>query len=155
MNIGFYLLDVHQSNEKHRQILNGINDLCEQRPYDNIVLFNNQFHASDPDHKYYILHISEAKYFKGLLFVFDIKSAMLTKTFPAPRKQILFLDKAEWSGKRDMPYSFWNGIYNNEDFELVSTNKDLETLCDICWKKPLDNIDTFNGESINNVLQKL
>ena len=87
MNIGFYLLDVDTQNQEHQTILNSINQLCSNRPYDNIVLFNNKFNALDVDHKYYILHISEAKYFKGILFVFDIKSAMLTKTFPAPKKQ--------------------------------------------------------------------
>lgn len=155
MNIGFYLLDVDQNNQQQRLILNAINELCEKRPNDNIVLFNNKFNTVDPNQKYYILHISEAKYFKGILFVFDIKSAMLTKTFPAPRKQLFMVNNTEWSEKKDLPYSFWNGIYNNEDFELVTSNEDLQTLCGICWKEPLENIDTLNGETLDNVLQKL
>ena len=155
MNIGFYLLDVNANNSHHKAILNSINELCKLKPYDNIILFNNKFDAFDIDHRYYTLHISEAKYFKGLLFVFDIRSAMVTKTFPAPHKQLLYINEAEWHGKRQVPYAFWNSIYNNEDFELITANKDLYELCNICWKQPLDTIEQLGGQSINNIIQKL
>jgi hypothetical protein len=155
MNIGFYLLDIEQTNKKHQAILKCINELYTIRPHDNIVLFNNKFSSVDPEQKYYTLHISEAKYFKGILFVFDIKSAMLTKSFPAPKKQILFIDKLEWSEKRDIPYMFWKHIYNHEDFELITANETMEKLCDNCWRKPLSNLKDLNGEQINAVLQKL
>tara|TARA_B100000085_G_C18385779_1_gene448307 strand:- start:287 stop:763 length:477 start_codon:yes stop_codon:yes gene_type:complete len=155
MNIGFYLLDVVANNTQHQDILKSINELCKLRPYDNIVLFNNKFDAIDMDHKYYTLHISEAKYFKGILFVFDIKSAMLTKTFPAPKKQLLYLTEPEWASKKQIPYTFWSSIYNNNDFELISSNEDLYELCNICWKTPIDNIEKLNGDMINNLVQKL
>lgn len=155
MNIGFYLLDVTANNTHHQAILSSINELCVLRPYDNIVLFNNKFDAVDIDHKYYTLHISEAKYFKGIIFVFDIKSAMLTKTFPAPQKQLLYLNEAEWASKKQIPYAFWNSIYNNADFELIAANEDLYELSSVCWKEPIDTIEKLNGELINNVIQKL
>lgn len=155
MNIGFYLLDINNNDQKDKNILSMINDLCVLRPYDNVVLFNNQFNAIDIDHKYYILHISEAKYFKGLLFTFDIKSAMLTKTFPCPKKQILYVDKAEWSEKTDLPYSFWYNIYMNEDFELLSSDKKMHELCQICWKEPIATISDFSSKDIDNVIQRL
>lgn len=63
MNIGFLVLDVNVQNTKHEKILKSINELCKIRPYDNIVLFNNKFECVDLDHKYYILHVSQAKYF--------------------------------------------------------------------------------------------
>ena len=155
MNIGFYLLDVNANNQQHQTILKALNELCISRPYDNIILFNNKFDTIDINQKYYILHISEAKYFKGLLFVFDVRSAMLTKTFPTPKKQLLYVNQPEWAKKRDIPYSFWSSIYNNPDFELITSNDDLQELCDICWKKPLSNIDDFNGESVNQIINKL
>jgi hypothetical protein len=155
MNIGFYLLDITNQNPKHQQILSSINDLCSKKPYDNIVLFNNQFNTVDLDHKYYTLHISEAKYFKGILFVFDIKSAMLTRTFPAPQKQILFVDQIEWQEKKNMPYKFWYDIYMNDNFELVTENTDMFNLCELCWKKPIGNILNFQASDIDNVIQKL
>lgn len=155
MNIGFYLLDISNNNQKHQQILKSINALCESRPFDNIILFNNQFNTVDLDHKYYILHINQAKYFKGILFVFDIKSAMLTRTFPAPNKQVLLVDTMEWTEKRDIPYKFWYDIYANNNFELIAENKDMFDLCELCWKKPVSVVMNFQPKDIENVLQKI
>lgn len=155
MNIGFYLLDVEQNNSNHQTILKMINQLYDIRPHDNIVLFNNKFATVDPDQKYYTLHMSEAKYFKGILFIFDIKSAMLTKSFAAPRKQLLLVDKCEWVEKKNIPYVFWQHIYNNENFELLTANDSMAKLCENCWRKPLCNLQDLNGEEINEALQKL
>ena len=155
MNIGFYVLDIEQQNQKQQTILKCINELYSIRPHDNIVLFNNKFASVDPNQKYYTLHISEAKYFKGVLFLFDIKSAMLTKSFPTPSKQILLVDKPEWSEKTDVPYSFWKHIYNHENFELLTSSDSMAKLCENCWRKPLCNLKDLNGEQINEVLQKL
>ena len=80
---------------------------------------------------------------------------MLTKTFPTPKKQLLYVDRPEWTNKKDVPYSFWSSIYNNPDFELITSNEDLQELCDICWKKPIYNTSNFNGESVNKIINKL
>lgn len=154
MNIGFYLLNITNQNPKHQNILASLNALCQHRPYDNIVLFNNQFNSVDLNHRYYTLHISEAKYFKGILFIFDVQSALLTRTFPAPSKQILYLDQADWQNK-NMPYKFWYDVYMHPSFELVTTNKDMYELCKLCWKEPIGNIFNFQISDIENVLQKL
>ena len=153
MNIGFYLLNVDANNQKDLAILKCINGLCEKRPYDNIVLFNSQFRAVDQDAKYYVLHISEAKYFKGLLF--DIKSILLTKTFPAPSKQILMVDAIDWQEKKSMPWSFWNGIYMHPDVDLVTPNKSMEKLCELCWKKPIGRIGNFSSDDVDEIIKKV
>lgn len=155
MNIGFYLLDIAQDNQVHTNILKSINKLCEARPYDNIVLFNNRFNTIDLDKKYYILHISEAKYFRGILFLFDLKSLTLSKTFPGPDKQVLFISKPDWSQNTKLPYSMWHNIYMQNNLELISTNDTIDNLCKICWKDPIAKIENYNHEGIDNVLQKL
>jgi len=155
MNIGFYLLDINADNQEQQLVLKSINQLCKDRPYDNIVIFNNRFDALDMDHKYYTLHISEAKYFKGLLFVFDIRSAILTRTFPAPTKQILYVSKNTWSEKKNIPYKFWHDIYMDKNFELITDNQDMYELCDICWKTPVSNVINFQPRDIENVIQQL
>tara|TARA_B100000902_G_scaffold400060_1_gene475389 strand:- start:34683 stop:35153 length:471 start_codon:yes stop_codon:yes gene_type:complete len=155
MNIGFYILDIDPQNQHQATLLNSINELCKARPYDNIVLFNNKFNTIDLDHKYYILHISEAKFFKGVLFVFDIRSALLTKTFPAPQKQILHIRDNTWSEKKDIPYRFWESIYMNDKFELIADSKDMFELCDTCWRTPIATVQHFQPKDIENVIQKL
>lgn len=155
MDIGFYTIDIDNKNEKDNQKLQCLNKLYELRPYDNIVLFNSQFNALDIDRKYYTLHISEAKYFKGVLFLFDIKSTLLARNFPAPKNKILFLENTDWQNDHRFPYTFWHNIYMNQDIELISTTKQIDDLCKICWKNPISYIENYNHEEINNVLQKL
>lgn len=155
MDIGFYLLDIAADNEQQKIILNSINELCKKLPYSNIVLFNNQFNNIDLNHKYYILHIQQAKYFDGILFIFDTKSAMLTKTFPGAKKQVLYISEPEWSKNPGLPYGFWHSIYMQNNLEVITNNKDTYELCNICWKQPLSLMSEFNSEEIYNVITKL
>jgi hypothetical protein len=155
MDIGFYLLDVVANNEKQEAIISSINKFCESRPYDNVVLFNNQFAKIDVNKKYYTLHIQQAKYFDGILFVFDTKSAMLTQTFPSPKKQILYISGPEWSANPSLPYAFWENIYMNNNLEIITDNKDAYSLCDICWKQPLHLLESINDKELINVINKI
>jgi hypothetical protein len=155
MDIGFYLLDVTSNNSKQDVIINSINQLCNSKPYYNIVLFNNQFAKIDINKKYYTLHVQQAKYFDGILFVFDTKSAMLTQTFPSPKKQILFLSEPEWSFNPALPYRFWENIYMKDNIDIITDNQKTYDLCEICWKKPIHLLKEINSEELENVITKL
>lgn len=155
MDIGFYLLDVSANDTKQDSIINAINELCTARPYDNIILFNNQFARIDNNKKYYTLHIQQAKYFDGILFVFDVKSAMLTQGFPSPKKQILYMSGPDWSMNPSIPYTFWENIYMKNNIELITDNEETYALCNICWKKPLHLLNKINSEEFINVINKL
>jgi len=155
MNIGFYLLNIDGNNPYQTTILRSIDELCKLRPYDNIVLFNDRTNTVHHSLGHYILHINEAKYFKGKLFVFDPESLVLTKDFPAPSKQILVINEAHWAKDKAKPYGLWKSIYESANVELVTMNKDLKSLCSICWKDPLMSISGISGEQFNNVLQEL
>jgi hypothetical protein len=155
MDIGFYLLDVDSGNEHQSNIISSINDLCSDLPYANIVLFNNQYAKVDINHKYYMLHIKEAKYFDGILFVFDTKSAMLTQTFPSPKKQILYVSKPEWALTSNMPYGFWHNIYMKDNVEIITDNIETFDLMSICWKEPISLMSKINSKGIQDVIRKL
>jgi len=155
MDIGFYLLDVDAKNSLQTKILTAVNQLCEDRPYDNIIVFNNQFNRLDHRHKYYMLHIQQAKYFDGILFVFDTKSAMLTQTFPSPKKQIMFMSEPEWAINPALPYGFWYNIYMKPQIELLTDKKETHDIIDICWKKPIGLIPEINSKELQNVISKL
>lgn len=155
MNIGFLVLDVNIQNPKHNRILKTINELCKIRPYDNIVLFNNKFECVDPDHKYYILHMSQAKYFKGVLFIFDMRTAMITKSFSASSHQLLVMDQTDWSEKTDIPYTFWEEIYMNNNLNVIAETDEVFDLFELCWKKPIAKISNFETKELDDVIQKL
>ncbi len=155
MDIGFYLLDVEANNEHQNTIISAINDLCTALPYANIVLFNNQFSRVDVNHKYYMLHIKEAKYFDGILFTFDTKSAMLTQTFPGPKKQVLYVGQPDWASKHTLPYGFWYNIYMKDNMEIITDNVEAFDLIDICWKKPISLMNKITSEGFKDVILKL
>ena len=155
MNIGFYLLDVTPDDPLQNQILSSINNFCLSNPYYNVVVFNNQFNKVDVNHKYYMLHIQQAKYFDGILFIFDIKSAMLTQSFPSPKKQIFYVSESDWSKNTTIPYGFWYNIYMKENIEIITDNPTTYDLFEICWKKPLKLISEINAEEFKNVISEL
>jgi hypothetical protein len=155
MNIGFYLLEINQNNKTHQTIIENINRLCELRPQDNIVVFNNIFNTVDINQKYYLLSINHAKYFDGLLFIFDTESALLTKTFPSPKKQVLHLDKAEWSYNPALPYTIWHNIYMDNKFELLAGSQEVYDLTQICWKTPLRILNNYSAKEFDDVIQQL
>lgn len=154
MNIGFLCPEINQNQADH-EILQAINGLCEDRPLDNIVLFNNNYNTVDPNKKYYILPVSHSKYFKGILFVFDTESASLSITFPGPTKQVLVLKQLEWVDKHDLPYTLWYNIYMNSNLEIVVSNQTDYDLTSICWKQPIAINNGLTAKGLQDVIRQL
>ncbi|MEX0594976.1 MAG: hypothetical protein WD512_00640, partial [Candidatus Paceibacterota bacterium] len=134
MDIAFYVIYADHS-DKCNKIIDTLNNLVDMCPYDNIILFNSQYNRTDAVKKFPIIHLNQAKYFRGILICFDIKSSMITKTFPAPEKQILYIDETSWSNDSTIPMMFWQGIYSNPDIKLVAKNEEIKDLLSICWSE--------------------
>lgn len=154
MDIGFYLTSASHS-EKIDSIISTINSMVDERPYDNIILFNSDYNRIDNNKKFPIIHINQAKYFRGYLFVFDVKSAMITKTFPSNEKQFLYVDEIPWSTEEPTPLLFWQSIFNSENIETIAKNKQIYDLLEICWKTPISIIDTINSQGLYDVITKI
>jgi len=154
VDIAFYLTHADHS-EKSNIIINTINDMCSNHPYDNIILFNSQYNRVDSDKKFPIIHLSQAKYFRGILLVFDIKSAMITKTFPSPRKQILYLDDMPWSSDHSIPALFWQSIYINPNIYTIAKNQEIYDLFEICWSKPIGTMNNINHKELYDAIISL
>lgn len=153
MDIGFYLLNI---NDAKFSILEAINNLCIKRPYDNIIIFNNENKTINHDiPKYYFLHINQAKYFSGPLFIFDVKSTLLTKTFPGPKKQILWVTNPEWSNDPSVSYAFWYNIYMANNIDLVTSDTQLWDIIDLCWKTPSIKPTPLNAEGLDYAISEL
>ena len=155
MNIGFYLLDIYQNNLLQQSVLKNINNICNKRPYDNIVVFNNNFNTIDNDKKYYLLSPNHAKYFEGILFLFDSQSALLTKTFPGPSKQVIYMQEPHWTQNYAVPFTVWYNIYMDNRFEFIAGTPEVSTLLNICWKPALKTVENFNAEEIDDVIRQL
>jgi hypothetical protein len=149
MDIGFYVINC-DSSPKNNEIISLINNLIIEYPYDNIILFNNTFQRIDSQKKFPILHISQAKYFRGVLIVFDVKSLALAKNFPSPSKIILVCDNAEWSG--DNRAILWKDIYEDKNVILVTKYKELKDIIEICWNKQAISINELTPKEVRNAI---
>lgn len=154
MDIGFYLIDADYS-DKCNTIINALNSMVSEHMYDNIILFNNQYNRADNNKKFPIIHLNQAKYFNGVLVVFDIKSVMITKTFIAPKKQILYVDDIEWKNDHTIPVLFWQSIYVNPDISVIAKNQEIFDLLEICWSKPEGIMENINHKEIYDVISKV
>ena len=94
-DIGFYITDIKENNHNH--LLDQINIYISNHPYDNVIVFNNSFEKLNLDNKFYILHLNEAKYFNGILFMFNPTDASICSTFPGPIKKVFFASDIYWN----------------------------------------------------------
>lgn len=152
MDIGFYVVNCDGS-PKHNQIIDIMNKMIVDNPYDNIVLFNNKYQRIDANKKFPILHLSHAKYFRGTLIYFDMKSATLAKTFPGPSNQIFCCDTMDWRQQADSRAIVWQNIYRN--MNVVSTDKSMCDILNICWDLKVKYIPELNHKELYSVIKEL
>lgn len=154
MDIGFYLINADHS-EKCNAIIDTLNRMVENHPYDNIILFNNQYNRIDNEKKFPILHINQAKYFRGCLILFDIKSVVVTKSFPSPAKQLLYLDDIPWSKDGNTPVLFWHDIFLNPDISIIADSETTKDLLTLCWRAPTSVMPKINEKELYDSIIKI
>lgn len=154
MDLGFYIIDCDNS-AKNNFLIDMINNIISLKPYDNIILFNNRYNRIDQNKKFPILHTSQAKYFRGNLIYFDVKSATLAKTFPGPDKQIFCCDYPEWSQNRNTRSSLWKSIYEDQKLKVITYDEHVKNLIEICWNKKVYHISDFTARNLYDAIEKI
>lgn len=137
------------NNAYYDAILTDIKKLITSNKYGNVVIFNSQCNKVET-YNIPILHLSHAKFFDGNLFVFDIISVIMSKGFTNLRKRILYCHDMPWIKNRSTSYTEWKDIYSDLDF--VTTNTYLYDIYHMLWKKPLNIMESFNYEKIQQIL---
>jgi len=151
-NIGFYITDIKTDN--HNNLLDQINMYISENPYDNVVVFNNVFEKLNVNNKFYLLHINEAKYFNGILFIFNPTDASICLTFPGPIKKVFYTSDIYWNTSPYIPYVSWKNIFLS-DIEIVCSSDEHYNIYDTCWKRPILIDSDFTKETITNVLKTI
>lgn len=154
MDLGFYIIDCDNS-AKNSFLIDIINNIISFRPYDSIVLFNHKYSRIDTNKKFPIFHISQAKYFRGNLIYFDVKSATLAKTFPSPSKQILCCDYPEWSTNKSARSILWKSIYEDPNLKIITYEQNIKNLIEICWDKKVLHIPELNARNLYDAIEKI
>jgi hypothetical protein len=117
----------------------------------NLVMFNS-FNGSS-NHNIPVLHLNQAKYFFGKLFVFDIISLFMASHFPNLNNIYYYTNNTPWTEDMNIGYMFWDKIFNNNKLELITDNNTYHIYKNL-WKKPLLATERFDHETIQQAIQK-
>lgn len=151
-SIGFLLINI--DNSAHiDNILKQIKFLIDNNPYSDIVVFNSNCDKIDT-YNIPILHLSHAKFFDGYLWLFDLMGIIISKNFTNLKKKILYTNDMPWVKNRDVPYKEWQSLYG-KDMDFMVSSQPLYDIYSICWKKPIDFMENFSYEKIQDTVQQL
>jgi len=148
-NLGFILLNI-ENNEIYIKLLQHIAQLIKNNPYANIVVFTNNSNIIS-SYNVPLLHLNHAKFFNGNLWLFDIVSVILTQKFTNFDKRIFYVNDMPWIKNRNNSYNEWSKIYHS-NIDFVCSNQYLYDIYNICWKKPLGIMESFDHEKIQSIV---
>ena len=149
-NIGFVLPKL-SNHVFFTGLFQTIHEFIEENPFDQIVIFNSFSEITQPLN-IPIFHLSHAQFFTGDLFLFDIISAILTKSFPRANNRYIYAQDVPWMTNPGVAYSEWLEIYGQDNLEIIAKNKDLYDLYHKCWKKPKGISESFKYEEIAQII---
>lgn len=149
--VGFYC-PVINNTELNQQIIQLLNTLSNKY---NTILFNSEYNKIDQDfRKFSVLHCNQAKYFYGILVMFDASSVVIANSFPAPFKKLFVASEIFWHNK-SQPATVLDYIVS-EDIDIITYNKSIYDLYDICFRSPIANMNNgLVSEEFNNVIDSL
>lgn len=152
-NIGFILANMGTGpgpvyiEEK----INSFNSIYNTDKKYNLVFFNSYNGSSN--HAIPVLHLNQAKYFFGDIFVFDIISLFISSHFPNLKNLYYYANATPWLDDMNIGFNFWNKIFNNSKLQLITDNNNYH-IYEKLWKKPLLSTERFDHETIQQALQK-
>jgi hypothetical protein len=148
-DLGFIILSLEE-NPIHHQILYAIKQLIDKNPYKNICVFNHECYKIDTLNVP-LLHIKQAKFFYGSLFIFDIVGLMLAKDFPNLYEKYFYAATIPWETNRGS-YKQWKDIFDQDNLNIICQNQKIYDIYDMCWNKPLGIAENFNYDKIQQFI---
>lgn len=149
-NVAFLLFNITNDNV-YNILFDTISKLSKNNPYNDVLVFSNSCDKIDTKN-IPILHINHAKFFSGDLLIFDILGLIMSNNFPNLNQKIFYANDMPWIKNRNNTYSEWKKIYS-KNVEFIVPNSYLYDIYSLCWKKPLDIMESFDHEKIQHILQ--
>ena len=127
-DIGVIMIELDNSI-KISNILATTNKISQNSPYNQICIFNSYSELID-NHKIPILHIAQAKFFRGQLIVFDLASLLIAQNCPNVTKITLYAQEFLWK-KSGLPYKDLKNLLTNPNIEIIASNQTIYDLFEI------------------------
>lgn len=148
-NIGFLLTHIDNSIT-YNKLFEEISILIQKHPYHHICIFNSHCEKMNTMN-IPLLHINQAKFFDGKLFVFDIPGLYLVKHFHLIKQKYFLAQDIPWIKTQDA-YAKWKNILMQNNLEVIASNQYVNDIYSICWKKPISIMESISNENISQLL---
>jgi hypothetical protein len=148
---GFMMLKL-EDNPVIDKILYNIEAISKNKPYNQVCIFNSSNDKIN-SHNVPIFHLNQSKFFFGNLFLFDIQSAIISKSYPNIYKRYFYAATVPWEKNLVADHREWSDIFNAENIEIIAQNQYIADIYEICWKKPILIAEDFTYEKIKSILE--
>lgn len=147
---GFMILKL-EDNPVINKIVHNIELISKHKPYNQICIFNS---SNDKiySHNVPVFHLNQSKFFFGNLFLFDIQSAILSKSYPNIHKRYFYAATVPWEKNLNADYREWEDIFKSDNIEIIAQNQYIADIYEICWKKPILIAEDFTYDKIKSIL---
>jgi hypothetical protein len=149
-DIGFIVSNNHIYNNLHNLFL----ELIQNDPVNQYLCFtyNNSINTNKLNMP--ILPLSEAKFWQGRLFVFDLEVIDIVKNFPGIDQIYYFLQHPEWMNYAQVNHFDLRNIYaENEKISVIAQNYNIYNIYQRCWnKKPIGVMEVLSYENFKNII---
>lgn len=144
-DIGFII----SKNQTYKSIYNLIIDLLNHKFDNQYVCFTynddiitNKLHIP-------ILPITEAKFWNGKMFIFDLEAVDIVKNFTNLTDIFYYMDNTEWVDYSHINYFDLKNIYEeNTKIKIIASNNDIYKKYQECWNKnPIAVMETLSYEN--------
>lgn len=149
-DLGFLLLSIDNSPSCNA-IFNLAQQIIQNNPYKQICVFNSVNNRINKN-MVPVLHLNQAKFFHGNLFVFDTLSLIFARQFPNIKKILFYTTDYFWSGNSYGDYKDAKELFTTDNLEFISNSEQMCDIYEICWKKPIGISKEFNYDSIKNFI---
>lgn len=138
------------NNEETLHLVQFAQDYTKNNPYNQICFFNSFCDmVSSPGVP--ILHLSQAKFFYGNLFVTNIQDAELCLNFPNIYKILFFASSLPWT-EQLKNYRYWENIFLNNKVNIIANNQKIYDIFKLCYKQPICLSERLSYETIQEYI---
>lgn len=147
-NIGF-LIPSLEHNPIHDKIISFSRYIKQKNQLGETLFFVSSCKRSDIN-DIPIMHILHSKFFDGTLFLFDIPSILMSKSFPNLKNRYFYTFQTFWSP--DSPYNTIKNIILDTSLEIIVSDEHLYHIYDICWKQPKLTAELTDHEKLCSII---
>jgi hypothetical protein len=148
-DLGFVLIAL-DNNQISNSLCSAIRGFIDNDSKSQICIFNSYCERINT-HQIPLLHIREARYFDGSLFVFDLPSLLLCSKFPSPKNIYYYAHNFPWTISAQ-PYSFWKNIFKSDRMKIIAQNQHIHDMYNLLWNNSIGISERFEYDKINQII---